>query len=365
MADNEDRLIRLAKKRFSEIIGDGFKLFGKNYKTLILPLALFQVILIILNIFLLTDLSLHVRSLDISEIIDKSLENETLSESDINKLFSFLLLNLALLFFQNLIGALVITIAMCSVSNYIYQRQMGKDIKFGQSFKSAFNKKIFFPILIIGILLPLGGLIIFLFIPAIIIFGFFIFLVFTYNMEDVQKPVSEARAIAKGSFWKIIGVFIINFIIIFLISIIYDLILDFILYVNVEDFSSIYDSWLNPETRNYSMLILYQILNNLIDIIFAPLFICFLTSLFSTSKAKKDLGYQYETRYSPVREVYQEPHSRFIQSTQELEDVKSSMTSPRMQTEKQFYCPFCGYLIKTPKKFCPNCGENLSFIKEE
>ena len=29
------------------------------------------------------------------------------------------------------------------------------------------------------------------------------------------------------------------------------------------------------------------------------------------------------------------------------------------------YCPFCGFLVKTPKKFCPSCGESLIFNKEE
>ena len=29
------------------------------------------------------------------------------------------------------------------------------------------------------------------------------------------------------------------------------------------------------------------------------------------------------------------------------------------------YCPFCGFLVKTPKKFCPSCGESLMFNKEE
>ncbi|MFX1574900.1 MAG: zinc ribbon domain-containing protein [Promethearchaeota archaeon] len=364
MANSEDRLIRLANRRFGEIITDGFKLFRQNYKVLILPLAFFQIILIVLNIFILTDFRLYINSLGIttSGIIDKLLENVEPTASEMNLLMNYLILSFALLFLQNLIGALVITIAMCSVSNFVYKRQMWTDERFGDSFKSAFNKKIFFPILFIGILLPIGGII---FIPAIIIFGFYIFLVFTYNMEDIQSPVSEARAIAKGSFWKIIGVFIINFIIIFIIGFIYNLIIEFAINTNIDDFTSLHDSWLNPETRNFGMLILYQILINLIDIILAPLFICLLTSLFSSSKAKKDLGYKYQTRYYPVREIYREPYQKPLQEIQEKSEVKSPLPSPESQIESQFYCPFCGYLIKTPKKFCPNCGENLSFIDKE
>ncbi|MCK4285116.1 MAG: S8 family serine peptidase [Candidatus Lokiarchaeota archaeon] len=29
------------------------------------------------------------------------------------------------------------------------------------------------------------------------------------------------------------------------------------------------------------------------------------------------------------------------------------------------YCPFCGFYLKTPRKFCPSCGESLTFNQEE
>ena len=50
MENNSQRLVHLANKRFGDVLKDGFKLFSQNYKTLILPLAFFQVILIILNV---------------------------------------------------------------------------------------------------------------------------------------------------------------------------------------------------------------------------------------------------------------------------------------------------------------------------
>lgn len=367
MEKSSERLVNLANKRFSEILSDGFKLFSKNYKTLILPLALFQVILIILNIFLLTDLNLYNNSLAISaaDILEKFAEGIEVTASEWDVLISYLFLTVAFLFLQNLIGAIIITIAMCSVSNYIFKKQMNRDTNFTQSFKSAYNKKMLLPLLIIGICIPLGSLLIFLFIPAIILFGFFIFLIFTYNIEDIQNPISEARAIAKGSFWKIIGVFIINFLIIWIISLIYNLIIDFIIDTNVNNFSSIYNSWLDPDTRNYGMIILYNVLTNLIDIILAPLFICLLTSLFSSSKAKKELGIQYQVRYYPVKEVYQESYQQPIQKSQEINEPGQPITPSKLQVEGRFYCPFCGYLIEKPKKFCPNCGERLSFIDKE
>lgn len=350
--EKSQRLIDSANKSFGEIIRDGFRLFSKNYVNLIIPLAFFQIILIILDIFALTDLRWYADSLsvDVAEIMEKLLDNITLTESEFNSFIKFFMLTLAIGFIQNLIGAIIITIAMCSVSNYLYNRYMQNETNIGDSFKSAFNKKIFLVIFLIGICLPISFYM--LFIPAIIIFGFFIFLVFTYNINDVEKPISEARRIAKGNFWKILITFILNFIIIFIIKSIYLSIFD--LFLNPS--SDLYKSWLSPDTRNYVMIILYQILRNLIDILLAPLFICLLTSLFASSKAKKDLGYESQGRYQSEGTI-------FIPSPR-----TSSMGVPEKQSDNQnvekFYCPFCGYEINIPKKFCPNCGQSFTFINE-
>ena len=281
--EKSPRFVDSASNRISDIISKGFTLFYQNYGKIILPLAFFQVMLIVLDILLLTDLRWHIQnlSISISDILDKFINNITLTESEWNTLATFLILNVVILFLQNLIGAIIITIAMCSVSNFLFNTYIGTETNFRDSFKSAFNKKIFLVILIIGVCIPLGSLM--LFVPAIILFGFFIFLVFTYNMKEVEHPISEARRISKGNFWKILGIFVFNFVFIFIFSFIFEVILDIFL-------NPIPDSWLAPNTRNYGMIILYQILLNLVDIILAPLFICLLTALFASLKAKKDFG---------------------------------------------------------------------------
>ena len=247
---------------------------------------------------------------------------------------------------------------MCSVSNYILKKQLHIETHFTQSLKSAFNKKIFLVILIIGICIPLGSIL--LFIPAIIIFGFYIFLVFTYNMEDTENPISEARRVAKGNFWKILGMFAFNFIFIFIFSFIYNSIID--VFFSSETFSNNYNSWVDASTRNYGMIILYQLLVNLVEILLAPLFICLLTSLFTSLKAKKDLGFSYQKQYLPVREPYRETYSQPMGLAQISDESVEDGTTSKLQLEGQFYCPFCGYRINIPKKFCPNCGESFSFI---
>ncbi|MHA2275678.1 MAG: hypothetical protein ACXAC2_07930, partial [Candidatus Kariarchaeaceae archaeon] len=187
MENNSQRLLNLANKRFSEVIRDGFQLFARNYSTLILPLAVFQIIIYILNSFLLTDLNLYVSSIEIN--LMALWEQPVITPSDLNTLAMFLGLTIALLFIQNLIGALVITIAMCTVSNYVYHRYTHAEADFTTSFKSAFNTKIFVVILILGIILPLSSI---LLIPSIFIFAFFIFLVFTYNIKGIEKSIHEA-----------------------------------------------------------------------------------------------------------------------------------------------------------------------------
>jgi hypothetical protein len=166
----------------------------------------------------------------------------------------------------------------------------------------------------------------------------FIFLVFTYNIEEIEKPISEARAIAKGTNnkLKIIGVFIFNFCVIFIFSFMFNYLIDFFIDPNIISYN--YNIWLEPSTRNYGMIILYQILLNLVNILLAPLFICLLTGLFASLKAKKDLGLEYQRKYHSVREY-------------------ETLIS---QVEGSIYCPYCGVLINRLKRFCPRCGENLS-----
>ncbi|MCK4481169.1 MAG: zinc ribbon domain-containing protein, partial [Candidatus Lokiarchaeota archaeon] len=338
-------------KRFGDVLRDGFKLFTRTYKTLILPLALFQVLLIVLNIFLLTDLSIYVNSLG------AELPDITEDPADLIKAFRYLLMTTGLLLLQNLIGATVITIAMCSVGTYVFKKYMDEDVSFSDSFKSAFKSKIFYAILILGICLPISFL---AYIPALFVFAFFIFLVFTYNMDVNKNPISEARAIARGAFWKIIGVFAISALMIFSINLIYTFIVD--IFLITESTIPIINGWYDLETRNFGMLILYNILYSIVDIILAPLFICLLTTLFSSLKAKKDLGVQFQRSYQPSRDMYQESYRVLRQEPYEVIETEETTSFPEISREGRVYCPFCGTLIQTPKRFCPKCGENLENI---
>ena len=340
MEKKSQRLTNFANKKFSEVLSEGFRLFFENYGKLILPLAFFQMVLIIFDILLLTDLKVYIDTIgiNVADLMARVVEDIPLTASEWNLISQFLLLSVVLLFLQNLIGAIIITIAMCSVSNYILKKLRGIDTNFYNSFKSAFNKKMFIVIFIVGIFLPVSAIL--LYIPAILVFNVFIFLVFTYNIEEIEEPISEARAIAKGmnNKLKIIGVFIVNFLVIFILSFMFISLIDFLL--NPDFITYNYNLWLAPGTRNYGMLILYQILLNLVNILLAPLFICLLTVLFASLRDQKDLAFQYQRNYYPVKE---EP----------------TLIS---QDKDRFYCPYCGVLINKLKRFCPRCGENLSSL---
>ncbi|MFX1324891.1 MAG: zinc ribbon domain-containing protein [Promethearchaeota archaeon] len=334
MEKNSQRLANIAGKRYGEILSDGFKLFFESYKTLILPLAFFQVLVIVLNVFLLTDLNWYYSSLGVS-VLDL-LQQETLTESELNLIAIYIFLTSAILLIQNLIGAIIITTAMCSVSTYVYNKYTWADTDISDSFKSASNKKFLIVLLILGICLPLSFLVI---VPSIILFSFFIFSVFTYNMKGVEKPLREARRLSKGAFWKIIGVFLINVLVISVIRFIYTSIVGF--FINFDT------AWVDPNSRNYGMLILYNLIFDAVDIILAPLFICLLTTLFASIKVKKDV-------------LFQDRRPLIVEHPQPI----SQDMSFNIQPGSGFYCPYCGALIDSPKKFCPRCGESFSFINE-
>ncbi|MFX1568238.1 MAG: S8 family serine peptidase [Promethearchaeota archaeon] len=67
-------------------------------------------------------------------------------------------------------------------------------------------------------------------------------------------------------------------------------------------------------------------------------------------------------RVSPVQPSYQELYYR---PSYEDTEKESYITPEPISQLGQFYCPFCGQMIKTPKKFCPHCGESLMFEEQD
>ncbi len=331
MEDNPEKLSNFANKRFIVIIKDGFKLYIENFGYLILPFGILGIFSIFLKVVFLTEFENFVMQFG-SDILNRISSNQDIStlQSEFSDIRTFFLLGVILVFLNGLISGrvsgIITVISMCLVSTFLYKKYFDGEANFFSSVKSSINKRMLTVILLIGVGISSGLFL--LFIPSIIIYSFCIFLVFTYNINNIEKPISEARLIAKGAFWSLIGILIIEFLFIFFIDLIYRMIFNVAL--------------LFPYPRSYLTSFLFQILNGLFDIIFSPLILCFLTTLYTKLKAQKELNQKFAAKYYPTSEPSRETARGGI----------SIMDTP-------LYCPFCGELIKTPQKFCPNCGKSL------
>jgi len=341
MSEDYQTSIRLANKRFGEIVSDGFRLFTKTWPTLILPFAAIFIFSLVLKVFLFSDISWQINSMSstINSILDRIYTDpNSITEADLNVMMQYLINSLGVLILQSIYGAIFTILIIYLVSNYLLKKYLGSETRFGEEVKNSLNKWLLLVLLILGLGIPLGSML--LFIPGLLIFGFYIFSVYTSHLSN-EKPFKEARSLSKHAFWRIIGLIILVSLLTGVINFIYQLILDFTLPYN--------PLWEAPSTRNYGMLILYQIVSSIVSIIFAPLFISLLTPLFACQKAKKDYGLTKVYTQIPSETSYE-------QSYQEPSYQKSPV-SP----DSGLYCPFCGKFMKRKLKFCPSCGESLEF----
>ncbi|TFG26122.1 MAG: zinc ribbon domain-containing protein [Promethearchaeota archaeon] len=337
-----DEKNRIANRTFGELISDGFRLFAENYTKLILIFAFFYIISIIIGVFILTDLRWYSDILTAKANIaaNKYYNNpNSITQEDYNIIIQSFFMNLLIILLEWIIGAIFTVISMCSVSTFVYKKYFKEDADLFDEFKKAFNFNLLKVILLLGLGIPLGFIL--LVFPGIILFLYFIFLIFTYNSENRDNPISEARTISKGSYLRIIGVFFIALILTGACNMIYLIIISYVWPVNSSDINS----WYNPATRNFGFIILYELVNSVILIVFAPLFICLLTPVFASSKARKDLGIiTTEKRINIPMQAYYPPASQY-----------------GVPLNNGMFCPFCGVKIISPKKFCPRCGKSIIF----
>ncbi|MFX0076628.1 MAG: zinc ribbon domain-containing protein [Candidatus Hermodarchaeota archaeon] len=339
MSDNNPEPHRNSYKRFSEILYEGFRLFGENF-ALILPLGLLFVVSLIIKNLLIVELDwqLIVITPDIESILEEG--PYSITAEDYQTMGKYLAFGFSSIFLDILIPNIFNVIAMCLVSNYLYKKFIGKDTKIVTEMKKALNKKLLMVTLLLGVVFSAGWMIL---IPGIIIFGFLIFYVFTYNSGDIESPIREARYLAKGEFWKIIAILFFNNILILACDMGYQLILEFAV-LRDSAFASfeISASWYDPSTRNYGLIILHNLIINLVQILFAPLLICLLTPLYAHLKRRKE---QY------LRE-----------QTSSLKTTKShKLTEKEIIAGPGIFCPFCGEYMKVKFQFCMHCGEKLNF----
>jgi len=382
----------LANRSLGEILSSGFQLFGQTYLKIIGPLVLFCLLYIILSIVLVAPLYTMTYNYYISQqsFLDwySNLPLETvyspdfrLSSGQEEVILTYLMHKSVIGFFTGIIGGIFTAIAMCSVSSYLITTYHKGTADLSTEMKISLGNPNIIKVILFGAGISalygvsgLSTLTLMLIIPVILIFCYYVFMVFTFSLKDVNNPAKEARLIASGQSMRIIGVFVVVELITGLIQTVMVFIIPSLWPVTYE----MYLSWFTPQSFNIGLAFLNDIIINSVVLLFSPLFICLLTPLFVSSKARKDIGYKYQREqhvaWGSQRQQQQQPASgsaRYGASKgsyasarkQRPWEQKVAATRTTSSGQKQrrggLYCPFCGIHVKSPKKYCPGCGEDI------
>jgi hypothetical protein len=367
----------LATKTYGNLLSEGFTLFGRTYIKILIPIAIFNFIAVLLSIILLAPLqeNLYNYYLTHQVLFDRITQctagqpcPTTASEDLIINTFNFQasIYN----FTQILLYGAFAAIASCAVSLYLYTTYTKGKSKLIDDLKiSLSNKNILFAFFIGFCLSLLYGLTRFLgayadFMTILLLFPFcyFIFIVYTYNVKDVDRPIQEARLIARGQTLRILGAFVLSSIITEIVSYIY---LFFIrAFWNIDFLTRL--SWSASLFNNFGIILFDKFLFYLLATLFSPLFICLLTPIFASAKAKKEIGFRlqkeqfvsWEKRIEQPRPRVQSSGKKPAKRPQAKWKTAASISKPSAPKGRKggIYCPHCGILIKTAKKYCPKCG---------
>jgi hypothetical protein len=128
MPDGYPRVENLSNKRFSEVISDGLRLFGKSWETLIVPLGLFLLISLIIKNLLVTDMVWQSLLLTPAIEVILDMDPSTLTEEHLNLMMEYLSLSLISGFINSFVITIFNVLAMCLVSNYLYNKFIGNEI---------------------------------------------------------------------------------------------------------------------------------------------------------------------------------------------------------------------------------------------
>lgn len=113
---------------------------------------------------------------------------------------------------------------------------------------------------------------------------YYIFSIFTYNIEDIEKPINEARNLTRGSFWKVLVVRLIPIPILIIASIPYFLISGYIWPVEPRGLSR---SPVWSQVGYHGTILSYKFFHSIHIILLGSLGVCLLTPLFTQLYLKK------------------------------------------------------------------------------
>ncbi len=344
-------------KSYSDSIADGFSLFKKTYFKILPIFVLISIIFIIISSLVMTypNWQLLETSNALLNYMD-NLDPDPLNWTD-DQMYE--LLNLTLIYFLFFISTLVLNLffsnfsqflAFGIVGGYLYKTYLKQEVNSAEEFKRSMKIEILLIPLLFALLISLGFLL--LFIPALIIYIFFIFSPVMHSIESEEKLmcIKASRRYSKNNLWRIIGILFINLIIVGGISWIYNLILSLTI-----------PAAFYPTNGNYLMIILYNLIDNIVYILLSPLLSCLLITLLVYSKKQmysRDSRLQYYQR-TPQQQIP-------LPSPTPYEIPRQLVPKPQIQpeitdSESPIFCPYCGFSMERHfnVRFCPNCGEKV------
>lgn len=337
------------EKRFSDFITDGFILFKDNFGK-IFPIYLFiSIIFIVATSFLLTDIDYAALQtaeamLSIYDNLGADITDEQL-EQMMNLMMAAIIPLILSLFLSLSFSLLSEFTAYGMVGGFLYKSYLKQDVDFSEEIGASFRKELFIIPVLLALLIPIGLI---LLIPGLIMYIFWIFAPSMHTIESTEnlQGLKASAKYSKGNFWRILAVFLINVIVTSIVSIIVSFILDFVP-------TEAYGTAVSPATRNYVIIILYQLLFSITNIVLSPLLGCLLTTTLvycKTQRVRRESGAQYY----PSTPSYAQPYPQITPT-----DTSEAISDDR--SEEIVYCPYCGFSMdkKMNFRFCPSCGGKI------
>ncbi len=261
--------------KFIKIIIDALKLFKNNYFKIFPIFLFFSVINLIIKVFSLTEINYQLILL-----------RDQIEENSFNE--ELILLYFGAIIIEFITFSIFTIFALSLVSRYLYKRYTNQEANFLKDLKKSINKHLIVILLLLGVCVPFGMILI---LPGLLIYKYSIFSIFTYNIPEIKKPLSDAKNISEGYLWRII--------IILILTLIIGLLSAFPVRSVLWNY---YESFII--SRDYGMLFLFYFVCNIISIILSPLIVCLLTSLFHSCYDSYKVEIEYLKSLREKKENY-------------------------------------------------------------
>ncbi|MHA1719282.1 MAG: zinc ribbon domain-containing protein [Promethearchaeota archaeon] len=339
--------LQISKEKFDisliKIFKDSFKLLKKTILPLLLFISILSFISACLKLLILTDANwaLYKVSDIYNEIARKLKENPDLVLS--NDEYRTIRIYSVLFFISNitdwsllLLGPISLLVLSTGKIYFIYYRDNDAPSKWLESIKFPFNSKkraiTSLYIIIFGSIFISIGFLIFI-LPGVLIIFYGIFSIHALIIDE-KKGIEALKGglfYVRGHFTKLIAILLIIVFIPMLIQYYYQDPLNNFLNLTDEN----YILWMNPETRNYGLLFIYDFTN----IFFQNILYFFIPVV-------------YVVTFVQIRD-----HKLGISATSKSKSRKEIITVEIDKDQTHFKCPNCGKRLPSSARKCFKCKQ--------